>query len=131
MPSIAAFSTKGFHFYFQSARAKIDGKVASHLVQFIEGAKHSLDVAIYDMKNPDVLKALKKMSSSAHLHILYDGGKGSGVGGGSTNVDPKVPTGQAIVAAGLIQVAHPLQGKGSHLIHHQFSVRGGGSGSTR
>jgi len=127
MPSIAAFSTKGFNFYFQSARAKIDGKVASHLVQFIEGAKHSLDVAIYDMKNPDVLKALKKMSSSVHLHILYDGGKGSGVGGGSTNVDPKVPTGQAIVAAGLRQFAHAVQEKGSHLMHNKFIVRDGAS----
>src|SRR5439155_4993621 len=67
------------------------------------------------------------MSSSVHLHILYDGGKGSGVGGGSTNVDPKVPTGQAIVAAGLRQFAHAVQEKGSHLMHNKFIVRDGAS----
>src|SRR5439155_4770384 len=67
------------------------------------------------------------MSSSVHLHILYDGGKGSGVGGGSTNVDPKVPTGQAIVAAGLRQFAHAVQDKGRHLMHDKFIVRDGAS----
>src|SRR6266567_3027546 len=58
MASISTFSAKGLNFYFQSARAKIDGKAVSQLVKFIQGAKHSLDVAIYDMKNADVLKAL-------------------------------------------------------------------------
>src|SRR6266567_2586865 len=99
MASISAFSTKGLNFYFQSVRAKIDGKAVSQLVKFIQGAKHSLDVAIYDMKNADVLKALKGMSTKVQLHILYDAGK---AGGNSTTVDPKVSTtAQAIKAAGL------------------------------
>jgi len=71
----ATFSTKGLTFYFQSARAKIDGKAVSQLVKFIQGAKHSLDVAIYDMRNADVLNALKSMSNKVQLHILYDAGK--------------------------------------------------------
>src|SRR5215831_16073306 len=99
MPSLSAFSTKGLNFYFHSARAKIDGKAVSQHVKFIQGAKHSLDVAIYDMKNADVLKALKGMSTKVHLRILYDAGK---AGGNSTTVDPKISTtAQAIQAAGL------------------------------
>jgi len=79
------------------AAAKIDGKAVSQLVKFIQGAKHSVDVAIYDMKNPDVLKALKGMSTKVNLHILFDAGK---AGGSSTTVDPKLSTTeQAIKAA--------------------------------
>src|SRR3989442_880407 len=99
--SVASFSTTGINVFFQSKRAGIDGKAVSHLVQFIEGAKHTLDVAIYDMKNKDVLSALKKMSSKVHLRILYDGGTGPKVGAGSTTVDPKSPSGPSIQAAGL------------------------------
>ncbi len=127
MANTSTFSTKGLSFFFQSKRANIDGKVVDHLVQFIQGAKHSLDVAIYDMKNPDVLKALKTMSSKVQLQILYDGGTGSKVGGGSTTVDPKVPTGKAIIDAGLQSVARPVHDKGRHLMHNKFIVRDGAS----
>ena|SRR5713226_8309858 len=89
MADISTFSAAGLNFFFQSKRAKIDGKAVSHLVKFIRGAKHSLDVAIYDMKNPDVLKALKGMSTKVRLHILYDAGK---AGRKSTTVDPKSST---------------------------------------
>src|SRR5262245_61845901 len=89
MAGTSTFSATGLKFFFQSNRAKIDGKAVSQLVNFIQGAKHSLDVAIYDMRNPDVLKALKGMSTKVRLRILYDGGK---AGGSSTTVDPKVST---------------------------------------
>src|SRR5689334_21434250 len=89
MAGISTFSASGLNFFFNSKRAKIDGKVVSQLVKFIQGAKRSLDVAIYDMKNPDVLKALKGMSTKVQLHILYDAGK---AGGKSTTVDPKLST---------------------------------------
>jgi phosphatidylserine/phosphatidylglycerophosphate/cardiolipin synthase-like enzyme len=125
--NVSSFSTKGLAFYFQSKRAKVDGNVVSRLVKFIEGAKHSLHVAIYDMKNPDVLKALKKMSGKVQLQILYDAGKGSKVGASSTTVDPKSSTEQAIIAAGLKQFARPVQEKGSHLMHDKFIVRDGAS----
>src|SRR5438270_9402792 len=116
MTTTSTFSTTGISFYFQSKRANVDGRATDHLVQFIQGAKHSLDVAIYDMKNPDVLKALKKMSSKVRLHIAYDGGTGSMVGGGSTTVDPKVGTGKAIIDAGLKAFAHPVMEKRRHLM---------------
>src|SRR5216684_4786029 len=125
MSSISAFSTKNLNFYFQSARAKVDGKAVPQLVKFIQGAKHSLDVAIYDMKNADVLKALKGMSTKVQLHILYDAGK---AGGSSTTVDPKVSTtAQAIKAAGLQAFAQPVKEKGGHLMHDKFIVRDGTS----
>src|SRR6266699_24330 len=125
MASVSTFSTKGLNFYFNSKRAKIDGKVVPHLVQVIQGAKHSLDVAIYDMKNPDVLKALKSISTKVKLHILYDAGK---AGGNSTTVDPKLSTtAQAIKAAGLNAFAKPVKEKSGHLMHDKFIVRDGAS----
>src|SRR5713101_8579760 len=125
MASIATFTTQGLAFYFQSKRAGIDGKAISQLVKFIQGAKHSLDVAIYDMRNADVLKALKGMSTKVQLHILYDAGK---AGGSSTTVDPKVSTtAQAIKAAGLQAFAQPVKEKGGHLMHDKFIVRDGAS----
>ena len=125
MPSVSAFAATGLYFYFQSARAKIDGKAVSQLVKFIQGAKHSLDVAIYDMRNADVLKALKGMSSKVQLHILFDAGK---AGGNSKTVDPKVSTtAQAIKAAGLNAFAQPVKEKSGHLMHNKFIVRDGAS----
>src|SRR6266853_6599919 len=125
MPGISTFSAAGLNFFFQSKRAKIDGQAVSQLVKFIQGAKHSLDVAIYDMKNPDVLKALKGMSTKVQLQILYDAGK---AGGNSTTVDPKVSTSaQAIKAVGLKAFAQPVKEKGGHLMHDKFIVRDGAS----
>src|SRR5713101_2566370 len=125
MTSISTFSAAGVNFFFQSKRAKIDGKAVSKLVTFIQGAKHSLDVAIYDMTNADVLKALKGMSTKVQLHILFDAGK---AGGNSTTVDPKVSTtAQAIKAAGLNAFAQPVKEKSGHLMHDKFIVRDGAS----
>src|SRR5882672_3146078 len=119
MAGISTFSATGLKFFFQSDRAKIDGKAASRLVKFIHGAKHSLDVAIYDMRDADVLKALKGMSTKVNLRILYDAGK---AGGSSTTVDPKVSTtAQAIKAAGLQAFAQPVKEKGGHLMHDKSS----------
>jgi phosphatidylserine/phosphatidylglycerophosphate/cardiolipin synthase-like enzyme len=127
MAEVATFSTKDLQCSFYSARAKVDGKIVSKLVQFISGAKHTLDVAIYDLKNKEVLTALKKISSKVQLTILYDGGVGSNVGGTSTTVDPKIGTAKAIIGAGLKQFAHPIHDKGRHLMHNKFIVRDGSS----
>src|SRR5437870_9318401 len=115
MAGISTFSTKDLDFFYYSDRAKVDGKVVSHLVQFIAAAKHTLDVAIYDLKDKEVLTALKKTSSKVQLTILYDGGAGGKVGGGSTTIDPKIGTAKAIIDAGLKKFAHPIHDKGRHL----------------
>ena len=125
MASISTFSASGLNFFFQSNRAKIDGKAVSRLVKFIQGAKHSLDVAIYDLRSQEVLQALKGMSTKVALQILYDAGK---AGGTSTTVDPKHPTtAQAIRAAGLDAFAQPVKEKSGHLMHDKFIVRDGAS----
>src|SRR5215472_11277034 len=125
MADISTFSSTGLRVFFQSNRAKIDGKAVSQLVKFIQGAKHSLDVAIYDMRNADVLKALKGMSTKVQLQILYDAGK---AGGNSTTVDPKASaTAEAIKAAGLTAFAHSVKEKSGHLMHDKFVVRDGAS----
>lgn len=69
-------------------------------VKAIQGTKHSLDVAIYDTKNPDALEALKAMYTKVQLHILYDAGKARA---NSTTVDPKSSTSAAIKAAASVQ----------------------------
>jgi len=123
--AISTFSAPGLNYFFWSDRAKIDGKVVSRLVKFIQGAKHSLDVAIYDIRNDDVLKALKGMSSKVKLHILFDAGK---PGGKSKSVDPKPSkSAQAIKAHGLDPFAQPVKEKSSHLMHDKFIVRDGAS----
>jgi phosphatidylserine/phosphatidylglycerophosphate/cardiolipin synthase-like enzyme len=125
MAGIATFSAAGLNVFFQSKRAAIDGKAVSQLVKFIQGARHSLDVAIYDMRNGDVLKALKGISTKVQLQILYDNGK---AGGSSTTVDPKSSTtAQAISAAGLKAFAQPVKEKSGHLMHDKFVVRDGTS----
>ena len=131
MPNISTFSAQGLNSYLQSGRAKIDGKMVSRLVQLIAGAKHFLSVAIYDIKNPDVLKALRKMSSKVQLRIRCDSGSGSKVGGGSATVDPKVPTGKAIIDARQKQFARPIHDTGQHLMRDKFLVRDGSSVWTR
>ena len=125
MPGVSTFSTKGLDFFFHSARAKIDGKAVARLVKYIQGAKHSLDVAIYDLKNPDVLKALKGMSKKVKLQILYDAAKPKKPKPG---VDPKPPgTEAAIKAFGLTAFARSVNEKSGHLMHDKFIVRDGSS----
>jgi len=123
--AISKFTAPYLKVFFQSDRAKIDGKVVHELVKFIHGAKESVDVAIYDLRNDKVLKALKSMSTKVRLHILYDSGR---PGGSSKSVDPKPSkTAEAIKAHGLDAFAQPVNEKSSHLMHDKFIVRDGSS----
>ncbi len=122
-----AFKAPGLDIYFQSQRAKIEDQIATHLVQFIQGAKKSLDCAIYDLKHPDVLTGLKKAASRVKLRIAYDGGKTKTVMGGLAP-DPKFSgTAQAIQAEGLSRYATAIHVTGGHLMHDKFIVRDGNS----
>jgi phosphatidylserine/phosphatidylglycerophosphate/cardiolipin synthase-like enzyme len=114
-------------FYFQSKRAGIDGKASAHLVDFIHGAKKSLDVAIYDLKESSVLQALLAVANAGHvkLRIRYDATTGSKISGSSKTVDPKPPTTAAVKSAGLGGIAEPISDKGGHLMHNKFLVRDG------
>jgi len=71
------------------------------------------------------LKALKDMSSKIQLRLLFDGGTGAKIGGGSTTVDPKSPSASFIHKAGLDKFSQPVHDKGRHLMHDKFIVRDG------
>jgi hypothetical protein len=74
LQNIATFSEPGLDVYFQSARAHIDGKATTNLVQLIRSAKKTLDCAIYDLKDPEVVDALQSVADKVTLRIGYDGG---------------------------------------------------------
>ena len=99
----SAFRQGPVTFYFQSQRAGIDGKAASHLVDFIKGARRSLDVAIYDLKENSVLDAFSQVANAGkvRLRIRYDATTGSKISGTSRTVDPKPPTAAHVNEAGL------------------------------
>ena len=114
-------------FFFQSKRAGVGGLSSKHLVDFIRAAKKSLDVAIYDLKEPSVIQALLDVANAGKVkvRIRYDATTGSKISGTSKTVDPKPPTTSAIRAGGLSGIAVPISDKGGHLMHNKFIVRDG------
>jgi phosphatidylserine/phosphatidylglycerophosphate/cardiolipin synthase-like enzyme len=124
---IASITHGATTFYFQSKRAGVDGMSSKHLVDFIHAAKKSLDVAIYDLKEPSVLQALLDVASAGRVQvrIRYDATTGSKIAGTSKTVDPKPATTPAIKAAGLSGIAEPISDKGRHLMHNKFLIRDG------
>src|SRR5215472_2157007 len=117
---IADFSEPGLDVYFQSARARIDGKATTHLVQFIQSAKKTVDCAIYDLKDPAVIDVLKSIEDKITLNICYDGGKQKEVKGGPS-LDPKPKgTAQIIEDSGLSKYATPIHVTGGHLMHSKY-----------
>jgi phosphatidylserine/phosphatidylglycerophosphate/cardiolipin synthase-like enzyme len=121
--TVADFSRPDLDVYFQSARAHVDGRSTAHLIQFIKSAKNTLDCAIYDLKDPDVVDALKSVVGKVALRIAYDGGKEKEVKGGPS-ADPK-PKGTADVIknAGLSKYATAIHVSGGHLMHSKYIIR--------
>ena len=121
--NMSGFSEPGLDIYFQSARARVDGKATSHLVQFIQSARKTLDCAIYDLKDHDVVSALKSVADKVTLRIAYDGGKQKEVTGGPS-LDPKPKgTAQIIEDAGLSKYATAIHVTGGHLMHSKYIIR--------
>src|SRR6516164_2199738 len=58
------FSGNGLTVYFQSRRAHIEADLTTHLCDFIAGTEHTLDCAIYDLREPKVLQALSTLVKS-------------------------------------------------------------------
>jgi len=67
--NVSTFKQGPITFYFQSQRAGIDGKAALHLVDFIKGARRSLDVAIYDLKEKSVLDAFAQVADAGKVKL--------------------------------------------------------------
>jgi phosphatidylserine/phosphatidylglycerophosphate/cardiolipin synthase-like enzyme len=117
------FSGNGLTVYFQSRRAHIEADLTTHLCDFIAGTEHTLDCAIYDLREPKVLQALSTLvKSGKRLRIAYDASKDRR---GGLSADPK-PAGSAaaIEAAGLMPCATAVH-NGGHLMHDKFLVRDG------
>jgi phosphatidylserine/phosphatidylglycerophosphate/cardiolipin synthase-like enzyme len=123
LQNIATFSEPGLDVYFQSARAHIDGKATTNLVQFIRSAKKTLDCAIYDLKDPEVVGALQSVADKVTLRIGYDGGKQKEVKGGPSQ-DPKPKgTAQIIEDSGLAKYSTAIHVTGGHLMHSKYIIR--------
>ena len=80
--NMSGFSEPGLDIYFQSARARVDWQG-----NFTSGTVHSMGrqyvyCAIYDLKDYDVVSALKSVADKVTLRIAYDGGKQKEVTGG-------------------------------------------------
>jgi phosphatidylserine/phosphatidylglycerophosphate/cardiolipin synthase-like enzyme len=119
----AGTSPLGIRVLFQSERASVNADLTSRLVEFISGARESLDCAIYDLRHPRVIEALRNVvRGGKRLRIAYDASK-ERIGG--LFADPK-PSGteEALDAAGLLQFATPVHNS-SHLMHNKFIVRDG------
>ncbi len=112
-------------FYFQSKRAGVDEMSSKHLVDFIHAAKKSLDVAIYDLKEPSVLQALLDVATAGKVkaRIRYDATTGSKISGSSKTVDPKPPTTPVVKGAGLGGVAESISDNGRHLVHNKCGAK--------
>jgi phosphatidylserine/phosphatidylglycerophosphate/cardiolipin synthase-like enzyme len=115
---------EGVTAYFQSQRAGLDAQLASRLVAFLDETRESLDCAIYDLRHPQVLAALKRaVARGVRLHIAYDASKERA---GGLSADPKAGGTQgALAAAGLSPYATPVHERGRHLMHDKFVLRDG------
>ncbi len=125
MADVSTFQAADLSVWFHSHRASVDGHVVTHLTEFIAGAQHSLDLAIYDLKHPDVLAALKNVAGRLKLRIAYDGGKQKAVTGGP-RADPKpAGTEESLRQAGLLKHATAIHVSGGHLMHSKYIIRDG------
>src|SRR5258707_12611021 len=69
------WSARNFTVHFNSKRAAIAGDLVGHLTAFIEATSSTLDCAIYDLRAPEILQALKTVHGRGQtLRIAYDAG---------------------------------------------------------
>jgi phosphatidylserine/phosphatidylglycerophosphate/cardiolipin synthase-like enzyme len=117
-----SYTTDGLSVFFQSARCGLQADLGGHLADFIAAAQQRLDVAIYDLRDPGVLAALKTAADrGVALRLLYDAGPAQH---GGPVADPKPgTTGEAIKQAGLAPYATPYPEHAGQLMHNKFLVR--------
>jgi phosphatidylserine/phosphatidylglycerophosphate/cardiolipin synthase-like enzyme len=121
---MSTFFENGVSFLFQSRRAGWNANIRSELIKFISEAKHSLHCSIYDLRDPDVIDALKKLRQNGNidLQIAYDAGKEQKE---NISADPKPPgTKELLEQAGLGEISTAIH-EGGHLMHDKFLVRDG------
>jgi phosphatidylserine/phosphatidylglycerophosphate/cardiolipin synthase-like enzyme len=110
----ATFSTNHLKFFFLSQRANLNPDLADQLVAFLGATNTSLDCAIYDLREPAVLTALRDLDAAGKkLRIAYHGGE--------------KPTEQALQQFNLLRpgLSYAVHSTGNHLMHNKFLVRDG------
>src|SRR5438105_12710715 len=119
--SASTFSTRNLRFYFLSHRVGIEPDLTSRLVEFINGTGRNLDVAIYDIRDVEIVAALKRLARAGKtLRIAYDGSRSRSH---SKTVDPKPPgTEDLLRKAGLLSHAKAITIP-SHLMHDKFLIQ--------
>ncbi|MFF4534426.1 phospholipase D-like domain-containing protein [Streptomyces sp. NPDC001407] len=116
------YTRDGLSVFFESKRCELNADLGKHLADFIAGTQHTLDVAIYDLREPVVLGALKSVADRGiSLRLLYDAGPAQH---GGPIADPKPgTTGDAISQAGLAGYATPYPEHAGKLLHNKFLIR--------
>ncbi|ARF52878.1 phospholipase D-like domain-containing protein [Streptomyces gilvosporeus] len=116
------FTRDGLSVFFESKRCELNADLGKHLADFIAGTQRNLDVAIYDLREPAVLEALKSAADRGiALRLLYDAGPAQH---GGPTADPKPgTTGEAINQAGLADHATPYPEHAGKLMHNKFLIR--------
>jgi phosphatidylserine/phosphatidylglycerophosphate/cardiolipin synthase-like enzyme len=116
------YTSDGLSVFFQSARCGLEAGLGRHLADFIAATQQRLDVAIYDLRDPDVLAALKTAADRGiTLRLLYDAGPAQH---GGPIADPKPGTaGDVIKQAGLDPYAIPYPERSGQLMHNKFLIR--------
>jgi len=108
------FSTSSLKVFFQSKRAGLEAQLVSRLVEFIDATTKSLDCAIYDLRHPDVLAALRRVvTGGKKLRIAFDGAQKK--------------TEQDLKNFKLLGQSTPVHPTGNHLMHNKYLVRDGKS----
>jgi phosphatidylserine/phosphatidylglycerophosphate/cardiolipin synthase-like enzyme len=111
----------GVRVFFLSKRAHIDPDITTRLVRFISSARTSLDCAIYDFRDLEVLAAVRAaLRRGCKIRIAYDAGEMTRKPG----ADPK-PSGtqQALDEFGLLKFAKAIRRTSNAYLHHKFLIR--------
>ena len=110
---LTTYSQNGLDIYFQSQRAGLDAQLVSRLVNFINATQTSLDCAIYDLRQPDVLNALAGVvQAGKQLRIAYDA-SGQQSGTGDPAADPS-----------LLETRKPCRAPAYSTMLHPFIIPG-------
>jgi len=116
------FAVPGIRIFFTSKRAGLTGDVTSRLVDFVAATQRSIDCAIYDLRDLEVLAALRrKMREGCRVRVAFDAGEPEKLKPGA---DPK-PNGTeaALDEFGLLQHSRKIRRTSKTYLHHKFLIR--------
>ena len=121
---VAGVTLPGVSVIFLSKRAGVESDVTTRLVRFVTAARTSLDCAIYDFRQVEVLAAMRAaLRRGCRLRIAFDAGEYTSKKKGA---DPKPnETEQALDEFGLLDHARKIRRTSNAYLHNKFIVRDG------